>query len=238
MDFKSLFENGRLDEDSKVTELKGIGPYLGARLEAAGMSHLYDVIAYFNNRSRQWVHNHLSVIMQNARKNRPVRTNGARSRVFRATANAAEGKVPAVRYHVPDVNHNGYNVIVDLLRFARDHENEFPSVVGGVAIASIPSHQNTRTLAATYCGGQTSAAKCNRFNVCEWKQAVDLSCAACVPRNSRGQVGFAGVSNFKGQRNERRKPAPPGARFARGWRKSEIIPFVTLPGMPPLPVAA
>lgn len=236
----------RLTENSSVRQLRGIGrqmaTQLGSNIHPVGAAPGYeptllDVVQYFNNQSRGWIYNHLTVLVQNPRAGRAVATSGARATAFAATAAGAHGAIPQIKHHVPDVNSWAFNTIVELLRYARNNPGDF-TIPGGIHMISLPTYLTPLTIQESMCGGLRSQASCNKFNVCEWKEAEDHSCSACLPRHLPGTPelkGFAGVANFKGQKDQPGKTLRPGTQNVRGWRRSGAVARVTLPGMAPLP---
>ena len=169
---RAEFNSGRLNENSHITELKGIGEYLANGLQrtlAPGRPRL--TIDGLANRV--------------ARMN----TNQVNSTLQRALQNARSNQC-ADEYHIRDVNKRGWRVIVALLRYL-DGQKNF------AFDAQQLRYPANRSNSAKHCGCISSRRRCQSLEGqrlgCTWHQSL------CQPRSPHA-VGFEGIGDMPGQR--------------------------------------
>ena len=176
---ESALADGTLDGESLLTEVRGIGPYLAARMARAlrrtdpmTLEEFWDA-----TRRRRDPLTLVRLAVQNERGNQCVatRVGGERRR----------------RYHAGDLNEHGYQAFATLLNHARSSGTN-------VAYAPLPWRLPPRAPGSKTCGC-TPRAAC--AGACAWTGT------ACVPR-AHNATGFEGVRAHTHQRedaaNERR----------------------------------
>lgn len=161
--------NGSLTGTSPLSDVKGIGPYLQARIGRAVRRQAPTIAMLWRHtdplstaRLTSW----LLRTLQNERGNQCLRSS------------SRGAGVPT--YHAGAVNHKGYEAVVALLDFRRQGT--------GVAYGALPARMPVRATAAKECGCR-SRAQCT--GACEFVQG------GCVPRFARN--GFVGVDGQPGQ---------------------------------------
>ena len=217
----ALFTAGALTDASPLDRVKGIGPMMFERLQRHHVATPADLVAVMSDLSSAEVHAALSYFTLNARANQCVAAGGPRVHAFVAL-NGAPPATP-VRYHVQDSNCNGYNALLNVLRYARTHP---PGAFRfDYDIGALPPYQQPRSDESAYCGCQATRNACGLFATsCEWKtgdvgggrRGRPVVRGLCVPRG-RATGGFRGRNGFRGQRNEPAKPSG-GPLFVHGWR--------------------
>ena len=240
LNLANQFSTGRLTTESRLDAVTGIGPTIGATATARGVRTIGAWIRSASGATTAELHAAMSYFARNTRANTCAPASGPKIGEFVAlNADDARARrlapptLQMVRYQVPDLNYRGYNALRNLLRYAATDPAVAARAVFPFAYriaATLPAPQLVpRNSEASYCGCMATQNACNRFAVsCEWKSgAVDGAAAPgrngrvpvrglCTPRG-RATAGFRGRADYRGQRNEPRKPAG-GALFVGQWR--------------------
>lgn len=225
------FQDGTLTRLSNMSELPGIGRYLTARFATQGIHTLAQFVRSFNNLNVNQIRNRLTTFVQNARANQCTTKQHHQAEDFKATNPMEEkkrGRRTEPRYHIRDVNVNGFLVCRALLFYARAH----PGIWGRgppIVLGPIPAMPVSRGQEASTCACFKSQSTCDSYATsCVWipnprsRRRRQSQSGNCNPVAE--VVGFEGVANYRGQRDTAAKPNRPGAQYGAGWRKSGVVP--------------
>lgn len=180
---RTSFENGTWSGDTPLTELRGIGAYLEARLrvavnEGGGPLTMREFVHGFRRLSAPRVMEILLRALQNARANQCVPPKVRAATAPPSSRTRAQQRSPRRLYHAGDVNERGLDAAITLLEYARR------SRLFGVPLTfATPLPRWRRGRAAKDCG-------CLPQSMCSGSCAYVSG--VCVPRDNRVR-GFQGV---------------------------------------------
>ena len=152
---------GRLDDGSEISEVRGIGEYIAARVRRSFAIQGRLTLRRFWNRTRtmndRQIQRFLMRSLQNRRGNQCVskRTRGS----------------PDATYHTQDINQHAYEAVVTLLDRGRRR--------GAVSYGPLTRRMPARSVASKECGCRSRCDGPCRRN----------ADGACVPRRGRGFLG-------------------------------------------------